>query len=74
MRKGIFVLLAILSTVLCFSVVWKIQQRQNQIVTENKMLPEDFAKLLETDIHDQWAKRDRKMKERFKRMWGFSAC
>ena len=45
MRKGIFVLLAILSTVLCFSFVWKIQQHQNQLVTENKMLPEDFAKL-----------------------------
>lgn len=36
--------------------------------------PEDFAKLLETDIHDRWAERDRKMKERFKRMWRFSVC
>ena len=45
MRKGIFVLLAILMTALSLFVTWKIQTYQNRIVVENKMIPADFAKL-----------------------------
>ena len=44
MRKGMFILLAILMTVVCLFAVWKIQVRQNQTIVENKLLPEDFAK------------------------------
>lgn len=45
MRKGIFVLLAILMTAFSLFVTWKIQTYQNRIVVENKMIPADFAKL-----------------------------
>ena len=44
MRKITHILLAILMTGICFSAVWMTQRRQNQIVVENKMRPQDFTK------------------------------
>ncbi len=43
MRKGFFVFPAILLTVFSLFAVWKIQEHQNQVITENKLLPADFA-------------------------------
>lgn len=44
MSKPLSFLLAVILTVICLGAVWKIQDSQKQIIVENKLMPEDFAK------------------------------
>ena len=44
MSKPLSFLLALILTAACLGVVWKIQDCQKQIVVENELMPEDFAK------------------------------
>lgn len=34
---------------------------------------DEFANLLKNDIRDQWDNRKKKMRDRFRRIWGYSA-
>ena len=44
MPKYILILLAVVMTCISLGIVWKIQDYQDQVIIEKKLLPEDFAK------------------------------